>query len=323
MAPKLKTQQRALYQGDNLEILREKIESESVDLIYLDPPFNSNAKYSTAKNGRVGNTPVEAFSDVWRWNENAISAYDALLYSDNKELTGLIELLHNSLISQGARGKEMMAYLVMMAIRLIELERVLNDGGLIYLHCDPTASHYLKLILDSIFGLQNYRNEIIWGYNGGGIPKYDFPRKHDIIFRYSKGEPRVYKPVYKMYTSGTQQRGRTAVKGPHAQLRASGTPMGDWWFSNLECGHCGEKLPENIKRIASPTDKENLSYPTQKSEELLARIVESSSNEGDLILDPFCGSGTTLAVAEELNRDWIGIDVSEIAIDLTSKRLSV
>jgi site-specific DNA-methyltransferase (adenine-specific) len=220
------------------------------------------------------------------------------------------------------RWASMGAYLAFMAARLVELWRVLKDTGTLYLHCDPTASHYLKVELDKIFRPNNFRNEIIWAYSGGGIPSRDFPRKHDVLLRYSKSDNYTYRPVYRAYSRGTQQRGRTAIKGS-ATLRVEGTPVTDWWYSNLECDACGHAIGGGIKRLVSPTDRERLGYPTQKPLALLERIVQASSNPGDLILDPFCGCGTAVAAAEKLGRRWIGIDSGAKAIAMTSTRMFV
>jgi len=198
-------------------------------------------------------------------------------------------------------------YVLWMRERIEQCYRVLKKTGLFYLHCDYHAGHYLKVICDRIFGYENFRNEIVWCYSGGGIPKKDFPRKHDTIFRYSKSNKYVYNPEYRAYTAGTLERGRTKVKGKYAKLRKQGTPVTDWWT--------------DVKYIHSPTDKEKLGYPTQKSEALLERIIKTSSNSFDLVLDPFCGCGTAIAVAHKLGRKWIGIDVSPTACNLMGKRM--
>lgn len=303
-APDWKNQ---LYYGDNLDILREHIAPESVDLIYLDPPFNSKATYNVLfreQNGTRSAAQITAFEDTWHWGLESEMAYHEVVTEGPKRLADLLQALRQFLGTN-----DMMAYLTMMAIRLAELHRVLKPTGSIYLHCDPTASHYLKLLMDAVFGGKNFRNEIIWCYAGGGIPKKDFPRKHDVIFRYTKTDHYFFAPVYRPYSPGTVQRGRTKVKGKYAEigLREEGTPVNDWW--------------PDVPKITSPTDLEKLGYPTQKSEALLERIIKASSNEGDLVLDPFCGCGTTIAVAERLNRHWIGIDNNEIAISLTKHRL--
>ncbi|HGJ66682.1 TPA: site-specific DNA-methyltransferase [bacterium] len=307
-----------LYYGDNLDIIRKYITDESVDLIYLDPPFNSKANYNILykePSGEPSEAQITAFEDTWHWTEDAEKAFSEIVKFAPAQV---VEMM--SAFRQFIKRNDMMAYLTMMCIRLLELKRILKDTGSIYLHCDPTASHYLKIVMDTIFDVKNFRNEIVWCYSGGGIPTNDFPRKHDIILRYSKTNKFFFEPVYRPYTQGTIQRGRTAIKG-NKELNPKGTPITDWWFSNLECDHCGEKLSANLKRIVSPTDPENLGYPTQKPEELLERIIKSSSKEGDIILDPFCGCGTTIAVAQKLKRNWIGIDITHLAINIIKWRI--
>jgi site-specific DNA-methyltransferase (adenine-specific) len=203
---------------------------------------------------------------------------------------------------------DMMAYLVMMAVRLKELHRVLKPTGSIYLHCDPTASHYLKLLMDSVFGLKNFRNEIVWCHYGGGQSKRRFPRKHDILLFYGKGtdvtfnadDVRVpYDSAYSATVFGKKGDPNQKIYGPN--------PKG--------------KIPEDFWVINRPYGKERIGYPTQKPEALLERIIKASSNEGDIVLDPFCGCGTAISVAERLKRKWIGIDVTHLAVTLMKKRL--
>lgn len=196
-----------------------------------------------------------------------------------------------------------------MRERIAQLHRILKETGTIYLHCDWHAGHYLKVMCDGIFGTQNFRNEIVWCYAGGGVPKKDFPRKHDTIFRYTKGKNYFFEPVYRAYSEGTVQRGRTAVKGKYFEegLRAKGTPVNDWWA--------------DVPKITSPTDTEKLGWPTQKSEALLERIIATSSKPGDIVLDPFCGCGTTVAVAHRLGRQWLGIDISPTATTVMRERM--
>ena len=313
--------ENTLYYGDNLPILRRKdyIPDNSIDLIYLDPPFNSKKDYNILfkePTGELSEAQITAFEDSWHWTQETEKTFDEII--NTAPTTNIAEMMRA--FRQFVGHNDVMAYLTMMCIRLIELKSVLKKTGSIYLHCDPTASHYLKILMDTIFGKENFRNEIVWGYSGGGIPTKDFPRKHDIILRYTKSNEYYYKPVYKAYTKGTIERGRTQVKGD-IPLNKEGTPIPDWWFSNLECDKCGEKLSSNIKRIASPTDPENLGYPTQKSVELLSRIIEVSSKEDDIVLDPFCGCGTTITASQILNRKWIGIDITHLAINLIKARL--
>jgi site-specific DNA-methyltransferase (adenine-specific) len=295
-----------LYYGDNLDVLRRHIKDESVDLVYLDPPFNSNANYNVffpEPDGSKAAAQIKAFEDTWQWDEASSASYERAVEAGGGAATALVGF--RALIGDN----DMLAYLSMMAPRLVELRRVMKQTATIYLHCDPTASHYLKLLMDGIFKPTNFRNEIIWCYAGGGIPRHDFPRKHDVILRYTKGDEYFYQPIYRPYSAGTVQRGRTEVKGKYfeAGLREEGTPVNDWW--------------PDVPKITSPTDPEKLSYPTQKSEALLERILGASSRPDDIVLDPFCGCGTTVAVAQRMGRPWIGIDITHLAIGLIKHRL--
>jgi len=200
-------------------------------------------------------------------------------------------------------------YIEWMRERVVKMYDVLKDTGSFYLHCDWHAGHYLKIMLDDVFGYHNFRNEIIWCYAGGGVPTKDFPRKHDTIFRYTKTDNYSYYPIFRPYSPGTMERGRTKIKGIYAEkgLRREGTPVNDWWT--------------DVPKITSPTDPEKLGYPTQKSEALLERIIKVSSKVGDIVIDPFCGCGTAVAVAQKLKREWVGIDISPTAVNLITKRL--
>jgi site-specific DNA-methyltransferase (adenine-specific) len=301
-----------LYYGDNLDILRRKVATEVVDLCYIDPPFNSKRNYNQIYNniGKEDRAQAQAFIDTWVWDDHAIAGYDEIISNADGRfqptLVALVKGLH-SILKEGS----LLAYLISMAQRLTEIHRVLKRTGTFYLHCDPTASHYLKLLLDAVFLVTggDFRNEIIWCYAGGGIPKSDFPRKHDVILRYTKGNECTFNPVYRPYSLGTVQRGRTQVKGKYFAegLRKEGTPINDWWT--------------DVPKITSPTDPEKLGYPTQKPEALLDRIITISSNENDVILDAYCGCGTTVAVAQKLKRKWIGIDITYQSISLVLRRL--
>ena len=211
--------------------------------------------------------------------------------------------LHDVILAaQGAAGDGMMSYLLMMAIRLIELHRVLKPTGSIYLHCDPTASHYLKLVMDSIFRPENFRNEIVWSYSGGGVPKKDFARKHDIILRYSKSDEYIFNPQYRPYSescSGTHSDGRPIPKERGAHMTAV-------W---------ADLSPVNTQA------KERTGYPTQKPLTLIERIVRASSDVGGMVLDPFAGCATACVAAERLGRRWVGIDLSPLAAQLVQERL--
>jgi len=298
--------QNTLYYGDNLDILRRYVKDESVDLIYLDPPFNSKATYNILfgeQNGSRAAAQIKAFDDTWTWDQAAAQAYQETVEAGGKvsqAMQAFRMLLGDS---------NMLAYLAMMAPRLVELRRVLKPTGSIYLHCDPTASHHLKLLMDAVFGPNAFRNEIIWHYTGGGRSKTYFSRKHDIVFWYWKGDTATFnidrvRVPYKE-TSGYAKSGIVSQSGKRYMPHPEGTPVDDVW-----------DIP-----IINPMAKERLGYPTQKPEALLERIIEASSNEGDLVLDPFCGCGTTIAVAERLNRRWIGVDITHLAIGLMKHRL--
>lgn len=293
-----------LYYGDNLNVLRVSIKDESIDLIYLDPPFNSKATYNIlfkTPNGHESDAQITAFEDTWHWGEQAEREFNEIVHQKNTQVTEMIRSFRQFL-----GVNDVMAYLTMMANRLLELHRVLKQTGTIYLHCDPTASHYLKILMDAIFNAENFRNEIIWWYETGGIPKKDFSRKHDIIFRYTKSNS---------YTFNAKE---IKEKRSDEVLRriASGIPGAT--RSTGEYRH-----PSDVWKIASinAMAKERIGYPTQKPEALLERIIKASSDENDLVLDPFCGCGTAAYMAQKSNRHWIGIDITHLAISLIEKRL--
>jgi len=296
-----------LYYGDNLDVLRLHVKDESIDLIYLDPPFKSNKDYSVffvEQNGSRSKAQIKAFEDSWRWDRAAAEAYEATVEAGGKvsrAMQAFRKLLGES---------DMLAYLSMMAPRLVELRRVLKPTGSIYLHCDPTTSAHLRLLMDAVFGPASFRNEVVWHYTGGGRSKSYFSRKHDVIFWYCRGREWRFnvdsvRVPYKE-TSGYAKGGITSAAGKRYMPHPDGTPVDDVW-----------DIP-----IINPLSKERLGFPTQKPEALLERIIKASSNEGDVVLDPFCGCGTTVAVAEHLNRRWIGIDVTHLAITLIKHRLA-
>jgi len=295
--------ENTLYYGDNLDILREHIKDEAIDLIYLDPPFNSKQSYNilfAERNGTQSPAQIQAFEDTWHWDRKAEETYREIVENLPKTVAGLTKALRSFL-----GENDMMAYLVMMAIRLQELHRVLKPTGSIYLHCDPTASHYLKLVMDTIFGTKNFQNEIIWCYKTGGATKRRYGRKHDIILFYSKSNNYKFNLIkeksYMMHKYGFKKSNfQEDKKGQYSWVI-----LKDWW---------------EIPSIGSAT-KERLGYPTQKPEALLERIIKASSNEGDIVLDPFCGCGTTVTVAEKLKRKWIGIDITHLAKLLIKNRL--
>jgi site-specific DNA-methyltransferase (adenine-specific) len=318
-----------LYYGDNLDILRAHVADDSVDLIYLDPPFNSQANYNVLfaeQSGEKSPAQITAFEDTWHWSQEAEHLYhETIRGTANRRLADLLQAFRSFLGTS-----DMMAYLTMMAPRLAELHRVLKPTGSMYLHCDPTASHYLKLLMDAIFDVHNFRNEIVWHYTGRRMEsKYSYNSKHDILFFYGKTE----QATIENYPRDTWTR-EEYLKMKKQELHVD--EAGREWI----WGHAGKGkshdyriyIDEVIKEgravddvwdipIINTSAKERLGYPTQKPEALLERIIKASSNEDDVILDPFCGCGTAVAVAERLHRKWMGIDITHLAISLIRHRL--
>ena len=311
-------QNRTIFCLDNIEVLKG-INSNSIDLIYLDPPFNKNDTFITKQNKNIekiknffleeqqkhSRFPDENFKEVFKedsasfkdiWTENDINDF---YYTEiDKHNNGLVSYL-DSIKSFAVKGG--FYYLIYMTIRLIEIKRILKETGSIYLHCDPTFSHYLKVIMDRIFGVENFRNEIVWCYRGAGYPKKDFGKRHDIIYRYSKSDNYIFNidNVREEYAEATKERFKHYIGNKRGgldfgeqALNPKGKHPDDWW---------------QIQPIA-PSSKERVGYPTQKPLALLERIINASSNEGDVVLDPFCGCATTSIAAETLGRKWIGID---------------
>ena len=292
---------QTIWTGDNLPIMRG-MNSESVDLIYLDPPFNSKANYAAPIGSKAAGA---AFKDTW-----TLSDVDV-------EWINLIETKHPALyrVLLAAMSKSDKSYLAYMAARLLEMKRLLKPTGSIYLHCDPTMSHYLKLIMDAVFGRKNFRNEIIWCYRGGGTPTRDFARKHDTILRYAFDVPTfnvddVRIPYSDAVTASSTSRYDKSYRSNKVyegyKPNEKGKHPEDWW---------------PIQPLM-PSDKtERVGYPTQKPLALLNRIIKASSNESDIVLDPFAGCATTCIAAENLHRQWIGIDISPKAADLVHQRM--
>lgn len=355
-----------LYYGDNLKVLRESIRAETVDLIYLDPPFNSNASYNVlfkSPQGQEAAAQIQAFDDTWHWGESAEEAYSEVLRSGNAAAAEMLRAM------RGFLGEnDMMAYLAMMAVRLIELHRVLKPTGSLYLHCDPTASHYLKVLLDAVFGGRNYRNEIVWKRtNAHNVKSKAFPKVHDTVFFYTKSDQATWNKQFvgysaeqlkryevdadgRLYTGqdltmagGSEERKgewRGTAPSPGRAWGASLEQREEWWEAGLiltkrdgtprldgrkvfldeKPGKQVDSLWTDIQRVGN-TSEERLGYPTQKPVELLERILNASSNSGDVVLDPFCGCGTTIHAAQNLHRAWIGIDVTHLAIGLIERRL--
>ena len=354
-----------LYFGDNLAILRDHIDDESVDLIYLDPPFNSKATYNVLfkdKDGADSTAQIAAFDDTWHWGIESEDAYHEVVTSGGK----LADLL--SALRQFLGTNDMMAYLTMMAIRLKELHRVLKPTGSIYLHCDPTASHYLKLVLDAIFGQENYKNEVIWKRANAHNDPQRYGRITDRLLYYAKTKGCSWNTLHTPYRNAYYEShfkkddsGRWYRTVPlDAPRHGEGSPALLYeWKGKLPAATRTwairrEKMEEYEKegrlrytRTGTPTllqyademagvplqdiwtdippvnpqARERLGYPTQKPEALLERIIEASCNEGDIVLDPFCGCGTAIAVAERLHRRWIGIDITHLSIALMKHRL--
>jgi DNA modification methylase len=359
----METWKNQLYFGDNLDILQgQRIPAGSVDLIYLDPPFNSNATYNVLfaeKSGEKSAAQITAFEDTWQWGQEAEGAYHDVVTLGPRKLSDLMQALR-SFLGQN----NMMAYLTMMAVRLVELHRVLKPTGSIYLHCDPTASHYLKLLLDSIFGNKQFVNEIVWKRSSAHSDSSACGRAHDIILLYAKKKgSSIWNKQYQSYDESylsshyryvTQDARRYRTDNLTATGLSGGGYEYEWngvtriWRCPIETMqrlHDKGKIKYTKNGVAeyiryfdemsgTPlqdiwTDippinsqaKERLGYPTQKPEALLERIIRASSNAGDLVLDPFCGCGTALNVAERLKRRWIGIDITHLAITLIKKRL--
>jgi DNA modification methylase len=357
-----------LYFGDNLVVLREHIPSESVDLIYLDPPFNSNKNYNILFNspkGQKSEAQITAFEDTWHWGDQAEQEYTEILHQSNTNVAEMIQSFRKFLATS-----DMMAYLTMMTIRLLELHRVLKPTGSLYLHCDPTASHYLKVMLDMVFGPENFVNEINWerSHTRSSISK-SFRRAHDILLFYSKTNQYVFNMQYKELTESSLgnyryhdengnyrlvpllvsgiRKGNTGQpwKGIDPNIRGksgmhwvtthdklekylledrivfsnSGIPNLKYYITDSP----GVPLNDNwydVSLIPS-SSSESLGYPTQKPLALLERIINASSNPDDVVLDPFCGCGTAVEAAQKLDRQWIGIDITNLAISLIEKRL--
>ncbi len=363
----------ALYFGDNLYILREHIKDECVDLIYLDPPFNSKRDYNLlfkTPKGLSSDAQITAFEDSWHWGEQAEREFSELLRQSNTDVAEMIQSLRRFL-----KESDMMAYLTMMANRLVELHRVLKPTGSLYLHCDPTASHYLKIVLDTIFGAVNFRNEIIWKRQSAhSDAKNKFPDIADIILFYAKTKDESFYPQYiehdpayveKFYRfddgdgRGLYRHGDMSSPNPRPNMMYEwmGFPYpekgwrfkketmqklhdeGRIWYPTNKSGDLDTTRRPGLKRYLSEQEgsivtniwsdiqslhdvsSERLGYPTQKPLALLERVIQASSQEGDLVLDPFCGCGTAVHAAQTLKRDWIGIDITHLAISLIEKRM--
>ncbi|MXY97427.1 MAG: hypothetical protein F4Z29_06680 [Gemmatimonadetes bacterium] len=299
-------QNRTLFHGDNLAFMRA-MNSETVDLIATDPPFNKGRDFHATPDSLAAGA---RFQDRWSWERDVHEEWLDQIQDDYPHVMNVIQG------SRSSYGDDMGAFLCFMAVRLIAMRRLLKPTGSIYLHCDPTASHYLKELMDAVFGKRNFRNEIVWCYRGGGVPRTGFARKHDLIFRYSKGKDVTFNVddvripysesvmessasrYDKSYRSNKVYSGyRPNEKGKHPE---------DWW---------------PIQPLMPSDRTERIGWPTQKPLTLYARIVAASSNEGDVVLDPFAGCATTLVAAEKLGRQWVGIDIWQQAAQVVRRRL--
>jgi site-specific DNA-methyltransferase (adenine-specific) len=355
-----------LYYGNNLDVLRRHVKDESVDLVYLDPPFNSNANYNVlfAEHGVKAAAQVQAFTDTWEWNTEAREAYEEVVESGGK--TADTMRAFRTMLG----GSDMLAYLAMMAPRLIELRRVLKPTGSIYLHCDPTASHYLKLLLDAVFDPRNFRSEITWQrtnvhndskgwsavsdrllyyvkdtrerytWNPPHLPHSDEYVKSK--YRYQDPDGRVYRldnmtspnprpnMMYEWKGHASPALGWRYERGTMERLDVEGRV----WYPDSKDKRPQLKryldempgtLTTNVWTDIAPINsqaRERLGYPTQKPVALLERIIKASTKAGDVVLDPFCGCGTTVDAAQALGRRWIGIDITHLAIGLIKHRLA-
>ena len=349
--------------GDNLKWLRDTkvFLDASVDLVYLDPPFNSSANYNVLfkeASGEASQAQFHAFTDTWEWTADVDATYAEFV--DTCPIANVVELVEA--LKKSLKPSPMMAYLAMMAPRLVELRRVLKSSGSLYLHCDPTASHYLKLVLDAVFGPENFRNEISWiRSNPKSLITVNFPNCRDIILRYSKTPQCFFKKVFgehdpeyvkKAYKHSDEQgqyrllpllnpndnrpnltyeflgvkrvwrwtkdRMQEAYKeGRVVQLKPGAVPQYKLYIHESK----GRTITDNWDDIPQVAGKEVLGYPTQKPSALLERIIEASCPEGGIVLDPFCGCGTTVHAAQKLGRKWIGIDITYLAINLIKRRM--
>ena len=349
-----------LYYGDNLDVLRRHISDESVDLIYLDPPFKSDQNYNVLfqeQDGSRSASQIRAFEDTWQWDQAAAASFQEVVEAGGRAslaLQAFRTILYES---------DMLAYLSMMAPRLKELRRVLKPTGSIYLHCDPTAGHYLKMLMDAVFGPENFRNEICWKRTSGHSDARRFGQVHDTILFYSRTDAYTWNTSYQPYDENyvrqyyrfEDDHGRKFMSGDLGSAGLQGGGYEYEWNGITRIRRCPKETMEQyekegkiyytkngfprIKRYLDEAEglpiqdvvtdiealrswhAEKLGYPTQKPEALLERIIDASSNEGDVVLDPFCGCGTAVAVAQRLNRKWIGIDITCLAVSLMKHRL--
>ena len=292
-----------VWTGDNLPVMRG-MNSESVDLIYLDPPFNSNRHYEAPIGSKAAGA---AFKDAWTLDDVDMCEHGELA-DRNQAAYAVIEA------ARQAHGRGMQSYLIFMAVRLLEMHRILKPSGSIYLHCDPTASHYLKMLMDGLFGRGTFKNEIAWCYRKWSVTAGQFVRNHDVILFYA-GEEHTFNPQFVDPSPGTMKRWKgkrqqavfvDGIRQATSSSDKAQSPCPDWWEIS----------------VLNPNAKERTGYPTQKPVALLDRILKASSNPGDMVLDPFCGCATALVAADRLQRRWAGIDLSPLAVKLVNERIA-
>ena len=366
-----------LYYGDNLPVLREYLDDESADLVYLDPPFNSNANYNVLfkeQSGEESPAQIRAFTDTWQWTQETERAYEQEIILNSDTPANVKDMV--SAFRQFIGRNRMMAYLVMMTPRLVELRRILKPTGSIYIHCDPTASHYLKILMDTIFGVRNFRNEITWQRTESHNTAGRYGNIADILLFYTKSDHPVWNRGFHKYAHGEAQYSEQQMKrfryvdedgrryrlddltaprpnsdsgkfewrgtlpGPTRGWGYKIEQMEEWWaegrihtkrdgtprmdglkvYLDESEGKPLQNIWHDIPRIPN-TSSERLGYPTQKPLALLDRIIQTSSNEGEVVLDPFCGCGTTVEAAENLGRRWVGIDITHLAVATMKNRI--
>lgn len=308
-----------LYYGDNLEVLRRYIKDESVDLCYIDPPFNSKRNYNQIYNniGGEDRAQAQAFVDTWTWDDQASEGFSQILSNDGGRFTSqTIDLMSglNLVLKKGS----LLAYLVSMTLRITEIHRVLKPTGSFYLHCDPTASHYLKVVMDTIFVTQggDFRNEIVWHYLKWSVKQKQFVRNHDVVLFYSKTDD----PGRVFHTFYMERSPATAKRFGNAKIISAHDEQGNRLPSQVDDAPSEGVALDDVWDISRVPPVKQL-YPTQKPEVLLQRIIAASTNEGDTVLDAYCGCGTTVTVAQEMKRQWIGIDITYQSISLILRRL--
>lgn len=312
---------RIIYRSDCLDILEnsERLPNDSVDLIYLDPPFNSNAVYNLPFHlkGSPDVEAVTAFTDTWTWGNEENDLYRRLESSPNSDelLIARIVSLALDMFGHGGRNN-LAAYLLNMGVRLRPMRRILKPTGSIYLHCDPIASHYLKILMDALYGRERFRNEIVWAYRTGGAGKNQFARKHDVLLFYTKSPNTGSKSNQHIFNVLKERSYLTSSRPGFSTIQDQIHKDKDDRLYTL----ANMRDVWNINAIGR-SSRERLSYPTQKPLALMETILKASTNPGDLVLDPFCGCGTTLHAAEALGRRWIGIDISRFSAGLVRDRL--